>query len=72
MRPASVARWGSWVAAAGGRNRQRASTAAVEKAEEKMRQHPNSFFGHRKEGYVRTDFIEITVVWLRNQQCEPI
>ena len=46
MRPASVARWESGAAAAGGRRRQCPISAAVEKIEDKRK--PDDFFGHRK------------------------
>ena len=46
--PTSAARWGSHLPAPGGRCRGGASTAAVEKSEDKTRQRPNRFFGHRK------------------------
>ena len=46
MRPASAARWELRPPAAGGRSREGAITAAVEKSEEKRK--PERFFGHRK------------------------
>ena len=46
MRPTSGARWEKRAAAAGGRCRRPAFTAAVEKCEDQRK--PEAFFGHRK------------------------